>query len=170
MQVVMAVFSYVYLNSYVARGALTVGAVLDTVLRLGPTEQVRAGRGWLPAWLAGWLAGWLTGLAGEPHGLCFCNLVLGAGRRALWGWAYGECTGTVFRSGRGARCSCPLSKAKAPSRGPQRCASCLPLPPRFQMELLERLSNILVGQERLPQQLGEAIAEQARWAAGHGGG
>lgn len=40
MQIVMATFSYLYFNSYVARGTMAVGGVLTSVLQLGPEQQL----------------------------------------------------------------------------------------------------------------------------------
>ena len=47
----MAVFSYIYYNNYVARSAVTVAAVMNAALKLGPPQQVGAvgcvcGGGW----------------------------------------------------------------------------------------------------------------------------
>lgn len=39
-QIVMATFSYLYFNSYVARGTMAVGGVLTSVLQLGPEQQL----------------------------------------------------------------------------------------------------------------------------------
>ena len=36
----MATFSYLYFNSYVARGTMAVGGVLTSVLQLGPEQQL----------------------------------------------------------------------------------------------------------------------------------
>lgn len=40
LQIVMATFSYLYFNSYVARGTMAVGGVLTSVLQLGPEQQL----------------------------------------------------------------------------------------------------------------------------------
>lgn len=42
LQVVMAVFSYIYYNNYVAKSAHTVAAVMSATLRLTPPQQVGA--------------------------------------------------------------------------------------------------------------------------------
>ena len=40
MQIVMATFSYLYFNNYVARETLAVGGVLTSMLQLGPKQQL----------------------------------------------------------------------------------------------------------------------------------
>ncbi len=40
LQIVMATFSYLYFNNYVARETLAVGGVLTSMLQLGPDEQL----------------------------------------------------------------------------------------------------------------------------------
>ncbi len=43
LQVVMAVFAYVYYNSYLAPALLSVGGVLSQVMKLEPQQQVGQG-------------------------------------------------------------------------------------------------------------------------------
>ena len=43
LQVVMAVFAYVYYSSYVAPASLSVGGVLSQVMKLNERQQVRVG-------------------------------------------------------------------------------------------------------------------------------
>ena len=40
LQIVMATFSYLYFNNYVARETLAVGGVLTSMLQLGPRQQL----------------------------------------------------------------------------------------------------------------------------------
>lgn len=58
------------------------------------------------------------------------------------------------------RPACPWLRNKKPH-------CCAPLPPNaLQLEVLDRLSNVLLGQQMLPQQLGAAIAKHAAQALG----
>jgi hypothetical protein len=40
LQIVMAVFSWIYYTNYVAKSAASVAAVMSAVLKLGPQQQV----------------------------------------------------------------------------------------------------------------------------------
>jgi hypothetical protein len=57
MQVVMAAFSYIYFNTYVARSTATMAAVLSSAMKLNSTQQVSGQRG-LHVCVAVWGGGW----------------------------------------------------------------------------------------------------------------
>lgn len=165
----MAIFCYVYYSNYVSPATTGVSAVMSAALKLPPLQQVRRGAG------AG--AGAVGGAArrregrrqrGGSPGSPAAALQLPCGKRVpragrlLWG-----------HGGRGphpwlaalARVRSPLQRS-LPSPLP-RCPDCRP--PVLQLELLERLSNVLVGHEMLPARLGGAIADHAGRALAGGG-
>lgn len=163
-QVVMAIFCYVYYNNYVSPATTGVSAVMSAALKLPPLQQVGAGR-WPPGASTGAAvrrrAPWYRPLAAAlqllaPGG----GRVLRAGRLLPppprdWTW-------TVCHMLPGPRCShASPPTASPPPRSPNATAP--------QLELLERLSNVLVGHEMLPARLGGAIADHAGRALAGGG-